>query len=87
MIIKTMTGFDSILTEDYLGYTFSYVLSSSIDIFFPLGKPILPHLHRYGPFEVDDHIFMDRCLASTATSTREHHKFQKNGVHKKCRYQ
>jgi hypothetical protein len=43
----------------------------NIGIFYPLGEPISPHLLRCGPFAVDDHSFMDRRLASTATSTRE----------------
>ena len=42
-----------------------------IGIFYPLGEPISPHLLRCAPFAVDDHSFMDRRLASAATSTRE----------------
>jgi hypothetical protein len=42
-----------------------------IDIFYLSGELISPHLLRYGPFEVDDHVFMGRRLAYTATSSRE----------------
>jgi hypothetical protein len=74
IIKKTLTGFNSILSEDYLGYSFSRGLYSLIDIFFPSGELISPHLLRCGPFEVDDHVFMGRRLATAATSTREQHK-------------
>jgi len=43
-----------------------------IDILYPSGEPISPHLLRCGPFGVDNHTFMDRRLAVTATSTREY---------------
>jgi hypothetical protein len=39
--------------------------------FFPSGKPILPHMLCCGPFAVDEHSFMGRCLASAASSTCE----------------
>jgi hypothetical protein len=77
-----MTGVNSILDEDYLGYTISHAFSTLVDIFSLLGELISLHLLRCGPFEVDDHVFMDRRLASAAISTREQHK-----LHKKCRYQ
>jgi hypothetical protein len=42
-----------------------------LGIFYPLGEPISLHLLCCGPIAVDDHSFMGRRLASTATSTRE----------------
>jgi len=42
-----------------------------VGIFYPSGEPISLHLLCCGPIAVDDHSFMGRRLASTATSTRE----------------
>jgi len=42
-----------------------------VGIFYPSGETISLHLLRCGPIAVDDHSFMGRRLASTATSTRE----------------
>jgi hypothetical protein len=53
------------------GIAFFFVPFSSIDIFYPPGEPISPHLLRCDPFAVDYHSFMGRRLASAATSTRE----------------
>ncbi len=40
-------------------------------IFYLPGEPISLHLLCCGPIAVDDHSFMGRRLAYTATSTRE----------------
>jgi hypothetical protein len=42
-----------------------------VGIFYPSGEPVSLHLPCCGPIAVDDHSFMGRRLASTATSTRE----------------
>ncbi|MFC2168138.1 hypothetical protein ACFLRW_04065 [Acidobacteriota bacterium] len=49
-----------------------YTLGAEMSAFLPQGgKPISHHLLRYDPFAVDNHSFMDQCLASGATSTCE----------------
>jgi hypothetical protein len=56
------------------GFKISFVfihLLLYVGIFYPLGEPISLHLLCCGPIAVDDHSFMGRRLASTATSTRE----------------
>ncbi len=47
------------------------IISLYVGIFYLSGEPISLHLLCYGPIAVDDHSFMGRRLASTATSTRE----------------
>jgi hypothetical protein len=74
-----MTEFDSFLSKDRLGYAFSQMFFSLIDMFFPSGELISQHLlrcgaGRLGRFEVDNHVFMGRRLASAANSTRERYK-------------
>jgi hypothetical protein len=47
------------------------ILLFNVGIIYRKGEPILLHLLCCGPIAVDDHSFMGRRLASTATSTRE----------------
>jgi hypothetical protein len=49
--------------------------SNYVGIFYPSGEPISLHLLCCGPIAVEDHSFMGRRLASTATSTREYFRF------------
>jgi hypothetical protein len=83
MTKKTLMRPDSFLSP-YFSDPFIHALFSLIDIFFPPGEVILSHMLRCSSFEVDDHVFMSRRLASAAISTREQHKLNSN---KKCLFQ
>lgn len=50
---------------------FSRIIYIFIDIFYPSGEPISPHLLRCGLFAVDDHSFTEPRLASVANSSHE----------------
>jgi len=51
--------------------SFMSMNSLSVGIFYLSGEPISLHLLRCDPIAVEDHSFMGRRLAYTATSTRE----------------
>ena len=68
--LKDIDGFSHIHVFYWLHKSKDFSLLK-VGIFYPAGELILPHLHRYGPFAVEDHSFVDRCLASAASSTRE----------------
>jgi hypothetical protein len=66
-----MSSLGRIFSKSRFKLSFMSIHSLFVGIFYPSGEPISLHLLCCGPIAVDDHSFMGRRLASTATSTRE----------------
>jgi len=71
IIFNDMSSLGRFFSESRFKFSLLSIYSLYVGIFYPLGEPISLHLLCCGPIAVDDHSFMGRRLASTATSTRE----------------
>jgi len=66
-----MNSLGKFLSKSRFKLSLLSIISLYVGIFYLSGEPISLHLLCCGPIAVENHSFMSRRLASTATSTRE----------------